>query len=749
MPHCRSARYGPEALPVALAAGVGVEASLLRRVAVVRPSSRRQGAGLYAAARRKVPSWTPRGVSSWVSSCDAFVGGRGFPRQDSGASRRWGSRGRNRSDPRRAQHLSPGQPPPLRAVRKGRPAAGPRLPQVRQEAADEPALGAARPRGRVPRRALRRRDDQPAAALRDRPRARERRHRGLVAATVAVAARDPSIPALSAAELWALYNIDDAKADARFKNKPVAITGTVADVRRDFHGDVMLRLATGETLETVRASIINHDDSGRTIPVRGQLVSLRCRGGGKLIGSPELEACLARSRLRAAGRGAYLASPVFSASCFPGDLELRAVGEGHRGRRVGGVEGDVAARRALLEDGVGRDVGRHARVDVPQLGERPHPDVREGARVAELGLEVAILVELRGRARSVGQRQVHERVVAPREDLVARALEERVVLALHQLRPAPEVERAAREGQVVDAVDHDGVRVPPGVELAARAPHHGDAREVEALGEDRAVGVEPVLLDGLERVRVQEDPRVAQHLVARHRAPQDEARREVHVLRRRLLVVPVVVLRGPVRPAVPRVGVHVAQEREARVVAHGVGGVLDEHLDERRPPFRPGGVVARDGGGRLHEVAVVEVVIVERGVRVVARRHAHERGPRLVVIEQLGRLAVEPVLQLVLERAQHEVVVLLVADGVGQLHDRRDASERLACPVRVAIGLRLQPHGEEVGRPRHLAHVLRHEQLRSTLSTTGMTGRTPPKVSLVSNAWPAKSFMAPRGLAYS
>jgi hypothetical protein len=106
-----------------------------------------------------------------------------------------------------------------------------------------------------------------------------------------VAGRDPSGATLTAAELWALYNVDTAKADVRFKNQPVSITGTVADVRRDYSGEVMLRLATGDSLETVRATLAGHDDSGRTTPIRGQLVSLRCTGRGKLIGSPVLEAC--------------------------------------------------------------------------------------------------------------------------------------------------------------------------------------------------------------------------------------------------------------------------------------------------------------------------------------------------------------------------------------------------------------------------------------------------------------------------
>jgi putative nucleic acid binding protein len=106
-----------------------------------------------------------------------------------------------------------------------------------------------------------------------------------------VAARDPSHATLTAAELWSLYNGDSVRADARFKNKSVSVTGTVADVRRDYHGDFMLRLATGDALETVRATLVSHDDSGRSIPVRGQLVALRCTGRGKLIGSPVLDGC--------------------------------------------------------------------------------------------------------------------------------------------------------------------------------------------------------------------------------------------------------------------------------------------------------------------------------------------------------------------------------------------------------------------------------------------------------------------------
>jgi tRNA_anti-like len=99
---------------------------------------------------------------------------------------------------------------------------------------------------------------------------------------------------LTAAELWGQYNLNAARADLRFKNKPVTVTGVVADVRRDYRGHILLRLATGDALETVRATVINRDDSGRSLPIRGQLVSLRCTGHGVLIGAPVLDACVVR-----------------------------------------------------------------------------------------------------------------------------------------------------------------------------------------------------------------------------------------------------------------------------------------------------------------------------------------------------------------------------------------------------------------------------------------------------------------------
>jgi predicted nucleic acid-binding Zn ribbon protein len=97
---------------------------------------------------------------------------------------------------------------------------------------------------------------------------------------------------ISATDLWGLYNLDAAHADARFKNKSVAVTGVIADVRMGISGGIMLRLVAGESFETVRATVVNRDFAPASTPTRGQTVSLRCTGRGALIGSPLLDGCV-------------------------------------------------------------------------------------------------------------------------------------------------------------------------------------------------------------------------------------------------------------------------------------------------------------------------------------------------------------------------------------------------------------------------------------------------------------------------
>jgi hypothetical protein len=96
---------------------------------------------------------------------------------------------------------------------------------------------------------------------------------------------------LSAGELWGQYRRDAAAADRKYKDKLVAVTGTVAAVARDFHGNVVVQLTTGDVFETVRATLATRDAAVVTGIFKGQSVSVTCLGSGALIGAPILENC--------------------------------------------------------------------------------------------------------------------------------------------------------------------------------------------------------------------------------------------------------------------------------------------------------------------------------------------------------------------------------------------------------------------------------------------------------------------------
>jgi hypothetical protein len=113
---------------------------------------------------------------------------------------------------------------------------------------------------------------------------------GTTPAAPEVAALGPSAESITATELFGLYNVDPAKADARFKNRPVAISGRVAEVRRDYRGDLVVRLATGQPFDAVRATALRKYFE-TSIPAVGQNVALSCTGRGALIGAPILDDC--------------------------------------------------------------------------------------------------------------------------------------------------------------------------------------------------------------------------------------------------------------------------------------------------------------------------------------------------------------------------------------------------------------------------------------------------------------------------
>jgi hypothetical protein len=96
---------------------------------------------------------------------------------------------------------------------------------------------------------------------------------------------------MSAADLWMEYARDPAGADRRFRDRPVVVSGTVRSIERDFDGRLMVRLSTGDALDTVNAKLAIRNDPAIAGVSKGRPLALECVGRGALIGAPLLGSC--------------------------------------------------------------------------------------------------------------------------------------------------------------------------------------------------------------------------------------------------------------------------------------------------------------------------------------------------------------------------------------------------------------------------------------------------------------------------
>ena len=188
-------------------------------------------------------------------------------------------------------------------------------------------------------------------------------------------------------------------------------------------------------------------------------------------------------------------------------------------------------------------------------------------------------------------------------------------------------------------MDFFGAVGPPRRERPAVAPDNSDGWFRELGGEGGVVDVEPVLVDrdGFGRVEIR--PEVAQLGVAGLLAPQQDAGRVIHCLRRRFLVVARVERSGPRRPRMTGIRIERPQERELRIAAIAVRRVFDDHFDHRTPVGRPLRVVLCDRRGGHDVVTPVEVVVVHHRGRGEGFGLGKQGVPGVVVGEELSGVA--------------------------------------------------------------------------------------------------------------
>lgn len=101
-------------------------------------------------------------------------------------------------------------------------------------------------------------------------------------------------PEVNATDLWAAYTRDRVATDRLYRDRSVVVTGTIRSVDRNFEGDMVVRLATPDPLETVNATLATRTDPALNALTKGQSVSLLCVGRGGLMGAPLLGSCFVR-----------------------------------------------------------------------------------------------------------------------------------------------------------------------------------------------------------------------------------------------------------------------------------------------------------------------------------------------------------------------------------------------------------------------------------------------------------------------
>ena len=101
-------------------------------------------------------------------------------------------------------------------------------------------------------------------------------------------------PEVSATELWMSYLRDALSADRLYREQSVVVSGNIRSVDRNYEGEMVVRLGTGDAFETVNATLATRNDPVLGTLTKGRPVSLLCVGRGALLGAPILGSCFVR-----------------------------------------------------------------------------------------------------------------------------------------------------------------------------------------------------------------------------------------------------------------------------------------------------------------------------------------------------------------------------------------------------------------------------------------------------------------------
>ena len=113
------------------------------------------------------------------------------------------------------------------------------------------------------------------------------------AASSATTAATPAAPAIAvtANELFAAYQANEVSADQLYKDKKLAVSGTVQEIKKDFTDSIYVVLKTPNPFMGVHASLDDKHQGVAASLQKGQKVAWTCTGAGMVVGSPMLRKC--------------------------------------------------------------------------------------------------------------------------------------------------------------------------------------------------------------------------------------------------------------------------------------------------------------------------------------------------------------------------------------------------------------------------------------------------------------------------
>ena len=111
------------------------------------------------------------------------------------------------------------------------------------------------------------------------------------ASTQQAPAEEPVAISVTAPKLWSDYHANEVAADNVYKGKQLLVQGVVDSINKDFTDSIYVALSTFNEFESVHADLNSDYQSDAASLHKGQLITVRCEGGGMVVGSPILRGC--------------------------------------------------------------------------------------------------------------------------------------------------------------------------------------------------------------------------------------------------------------------------------------------------------------------------------------------------------------------------------------------------------------------------------------------------------------------------